>query len=257
MNRGCSSSDVHNKRAAVSALNLFIETYLCDEYPTFHNFINRSIKAPPLSHVNEKQPLTKDELKSLIEELERREDWQKVAYLKFTFDAGCRRAESRQILKDIINSKPTIKTKTITDDDGSTHEETVTLYQTPNIRCKGKGEVGKVRKLVFGQDTMDAFHKWLSVRADDACPYMFVTKYQGKIQQAGETCFNRWASDVFTPIVGRRVYPHIFRSSRATQAVIEDGKDIKSVQKLLGHESSETTEIYVVRDESDDVDDLF
>ena len=257
LNRGASSSDVYNKRAAISSLNNYIEIYYQDEYPLFRNFINKSIKRPPKSFVHAKEPLTKAEFDNLIAVLTEREEWQKIAYLKFTLETGCRRAESRQILKDIVDAKPTIKTKTVVNDDGSTNEVEVILYQTPPIRCKGAGDVGKVRRLTFGEDTMNAFKKWLEVRGEDDCPHMFITNYHNEIRQISESGFNTWSKSTFEPIVGRRFHPHLLRESRATQAVVEDGKDIEVVRALLGHESSETTKIYVVRDDADDVTDLF
>ena len=39
--------------------------------------------------------------------------------------------------------------------------------------------------------------------------------------------------------------------------VVEQGKDISSVQKLLGHQSSATSEIYVIREDKDEADDAF
>ena len=54
-----------------------------------------------------------------------------------------------------------------------------------------------------------------------------------------------------------RRHPHLWRESAATQLVMEDGKNIESVRALLGHESSETTRIYVIRDEDEDLDDIF
>ena len=45
VNRGCSSSDTNNKRAAISSLNGYIEIYYHDDYPTFRNFINKSINS--------------------------------------------------------------------------------------------------------------------------------------------------------------------------------------------------------------------
>ena len=257
VNRGCSSSDVYNKRAAISSLNNYIEIYYQSDYPTFRNFINKSIKRPPKAFVHPKEPLTKAEFEHLISELEKQEEWQKIAYLRFTLESGCRRAESRQILKDIVDSKPISKTKTIQNEDGSEKEVPIIIYHTPPIRCEGKGSVGKVRKLTFGEDAMAAFRKWLEVRGEDDCPYMFITKYGGKVNQISESGFNSWFSHTFSQIVGRSVHPHTLRASRATQAVVEEGKDIESVKTLLGHESSVTTQIYVVKDDSDALDDLF
>mgnify|MGYP002511802635 FL=1 len=257
VNRGCSSADVNNKRAAISSLNGYIEIYYHDEYPTFRNFINKSIKRPPKAFVNPKEPLTKEEFNHLIEVLTEREEWQKVAYLMFTLDTGCRRAESRQLLKSVVDARPIKKMRKVTDEDGNEVEKEVLYYQTHSIRCKGAGSVGKVRKFIFGEDTMKALKKWMEHRGEDECEYMFVTRYGGEVRQVSETLFNTWATSTFSKIIGRRAYPHQLRSSRASQLAVEDGVDIKVVQKLLGHESVTTTEIYVVRDDSDDLDELY
>ncbi len=257
LNRGCSSSDINNKRAAISSLNAYIEIYYRDEYPMFRNFINKSIKRPPKAYVNEKEPLTKEEFNHLIDVLTERGEWQKVAYLVFTLDTGCRRAESRQLLKNVVNAKPIIKTKRVCDSDGCERLEEIVYYQTHPIRCKGAGETGKVRKFKFGQNTMNALKKWLDERGEDGCEYMFVTKYGGSVKQVSETLFNTWAANTFSEIIGRRAYPHQLRSSRATQLAEEDGVDIKVIQKLLGHENSSTTEIYIQHDDTDDVEELY
>ena len=47
------------------------------------------------------------------------------------------------------------------------------------------------------------------------------------------------------------------RSSRATQLAVEDGVAIEVVQKLLGHENASTTSGYIVRDETEDLDELY
>lgn len=261
MNRGCGSADINNKRAAISSLNGYIEIYYHDDYPTFRNFINKSIKRPPKTFVHKKEPLTKAEFEYLIKVLTEQEEWQKIAYLQFTLSTGCRRAESRQLLKEIVNYAPIEKTRQCLDDDGNFYDKKVKYYQTHPIRCKGKSDIGKVRKLAFSEEAMDAIKKWIEYRndkwGDDDCPYVFVTRYNGQVKQIGETTFNSWCSNDFEKIVGRRVHPHIMRESKATQAVVEEGKDIESVKVLLGHESSETTKIYVIRDEDEDLDDLF
>lgn len=260
VNRGCGSADINNKRAAISSLNNYIEIYYRDDYPNFRNFINKSIKRPPKTFVHEKEPLTKNEFNHLIKVLEQKEEWQKIAYLEFAVSTGCRRAESRQLLKSVLDSKPIIKTKQIEDENGNIIEKEIKYYQTHPIRCKGKSESGKVRKLYFSEKAMNAIKKWLEYREEiwkDDCPYVFVTKYGGMVKQIGETTFNNWCSNDFEKIVGRRVHPHLWRETAATQLVVEEGKNIESVKALLGHEQSSTTELYVIRDENEDIEDLF
>ena len=254
VNRGCSSADTNNKRAAISSLNGYIETYYHEDYPTFRNFINKSIKRPPKNVVREKLPLTKEEFHRLIGILRERGEHQMVAYVLFTFDAGCRREESRQLLKNVVTMPPVTKIRVVKNESGEEVAEKIQLHYTNPIRCKG----GKIRKLVFGDEAMEAMNEWLHVRGEDDCPYMFVTKRGGEVRQIGETAFNTWFTNVISPIVGRSVHPHSLRQSRATQAVVEDGKDVESVRQLLGHEDTSTTlNYYVVRDDEDEIDELF
>ena len=133
--------------------------------------------------------------------------------------------------------EPIIKSRTTKDESGNGVTTEIKMYYTKPIRCKG----GKIRRLAFGEEAMEAMKEWLRIRGDDDCPYMFVTKYGGQIRQIGETTFNNWFATTITPIAGRPVHPHTLRASRATQAVVEDGKDVESVRQLLGHEDSSTT----------------
>jgi site-specific recombinase XerC len=86
--RGLSSSAVKLKRAAVSSLNGYILTYYEDEYKFFKNYITKKIAAPTQVFVHEKVPPTLAEYKMLCDELEKRELWQELAYLKFSFSTG-------------------------------------------------------------------------------------------------------------------------------------------------------------------------
>ena len=130
-------------------------------------------------------------------------------------------------------------------------------YHTSEIRCKGRGKVGKPRRLQFDQEAMDALKKWLEVRGEDDNPYVFITKKGLEVKQISGDTFNLWCNTIFESIVGRRVHPHLFRESRCTTLVVEQGKDIKIAQRLLGHNSSETTEIYVIRKDNDASDEAF
>jgi len=106
---------------------------------------------------------------------------------------------------------------------------------------------------------MDAIKKWLEVRGEDDCPYVFVTMNKDGVHQVSESTFNDWCSGLFTKLVGRRVHPHLFRESIATNLVVYDHKSSKVAQKLLGHESVETTDKHyvILNNESDESDEAF
>lgn len=255
--QGISSSGIRFKRSCVSALNDWFITYYGDEHITFRNFISKAIKLPPKSFVNKKEPLTEEELNKLIEYLEDKKAWQKLAYLVFSYSTGCRRTEASLLLKEVSEYKPIIKEKEVINDNGEKEKKQVEYYITHEIRCKGRSKIGKVRKLKFSSQAMHYIKKWLEVRGEDDCPYLFVTKRKGQVKQISRNTFNQWCTNDFEKCIGRRVHPHLLRESRATNLVVSEGKDIRTAQSLLGHESSETTQIYVIRDASEDADDAF
>ncbi len=234
------------KRSAVSSFCGYIEVYYSDEYPNFRNIYTKAIPNVPKTNKKSKEPLTKNEIEKLVKYLEERKDFQKLAYLLYTYATGCRREESRQLLKEVASYEK------FTNKQGEQKD----YYITHEIRAKGKGKQGKVRKFKFDERAMKAIQDWLEYRGDDNCPYVFATRKKDGYKQISPNTFNLWC-DKFSEILGKKVHPHLIRATRATISVVEEGKDIKSVQKLLGHESSETTEIYVVRDDEDDDDDLF
>ena len=250
LSKDLSSSAVKLKRSAVSSLCGFIELYYSDDYPLFRNIYSKQIPNPPKTNKNEKKPLTKEELDHLINTLIEKEEYQMVAYINFSYWSGCRRSEAAQLKKEIVNYQKVIDKKTGNNKD---------YYQTHTIRCKGKGKEGLPRKLVFNDIVKESVQKWLDYRGEDDCEFVFVKKNKktGETSPLAPSAFNYWCSEIFTDIVGRRVHPHQLRSTRATHLVIYDNKDIKTAQAVLGHKSSETTEIYVVREDDEDVDAAF
>ena len=260
--RGCSTSDIKTKRSTISSLNNYIMVYYEDEYPTFRNFINASIKVPENSFVNEKNPPTREELEMMIKQLEEsdiNDKYQKIAYLKFTFATGCRRAETRQLLKsDVLDVQPIVKTVIVTDEDGNREERETKYYVTHEIRCKGRGKTGKVRRLKYDEEAHEALVKWLEDRGEDDCPYVFVSREHGDVRQVSLSTFNQWGSGIFTRLLGRRFHPHCLREARATDIVVAQGKRIELAQSLLGHNSSDTTKLYVIDDNAgEESDELF
>ena len=256
--RDMSSAAIKFKKSSVSAFNKFIESYYEDEFPLFRNYVTSDMQIPQTGKVHEKKPLTPEQIDFLCDELRKREEWQKLAYVLFSYSTGCRREEARQLLKEVVSYEPIVKMVTLTNEDGKEYEAESKSYKTHDIRCKGRSKAGKTRAFLFGQDAMDAIKQWLEVRGDDDCPYVFVTKQKnGECHQVGEDTFNGWCQGLFTKIMGQRIHPHLFRSSRATNLVLYDHRDLETAQKLLGHESSETTKIYVVREDESDAFEAF
>ena len=241
-----SDSAIKFKRSVVSSMFTFIEAFWDDEYPNCRNIFTKAVPTVGNQKKKEKNPLTKKELEKLIKELVKLQEWQKLAYLMFSYSTGCRREEARQLRKEVISYEKFKNAK----------GEEKNYYVSHEIRCKGAGRTGKIRKLTFGDDTMEALKRWVKERGEDDCEHMFVTKRDGKYKQVSAETFNDWCK-LFGDIVGKPVHPHLLRSSRATILAVEDGKDIKGIQKLLGHSSSSTTEIYIVNDSEESFDDLF
>lgn len=259
-NRGLSDSAIKIKKSAVSSLCNYIMEYYEEEYPTFRPFVTSSMKVVKTGYVHEKQPLTPDELEDLYKKLEELGKWQILAYVKFSYSSAARRGETRQILKEVAEYEPIEREITYIDEDGTEQKGVSRSYLTHIVRAKGRSVEGKRRKLKFDQDAMDAIKKWLEVRGEDDCPYLFVTKGKdGKYHQIGVATFNEWCSGLITQLVGRRCFSHIWRESRATNLVVYEHKSPKVAQKLLGHESVETTETsYIIRDDScDESDEAF
>lgn len=152
-NRGMSDSAIKFKKSCVSAFCNYVMMMYEDELPTFRNF-TVGLKVVQTGYVHEKVPLTPDEYISLCQELEKREEWQKLAYLVFSYSTGCRRAEARQLLKEVVDYPAKEKKIKIIDENGKEVEAISKQYQTHVIRCKGKSIQGKPRRLKFGDDAM-------------------------------------------------------------------------------------------------------
>lgn len=250
ISKGLSPNAIKFKRSAVSSLCGYIEVFYGDEFPNFRNIFTKAIPNVTKSNVKEKDPLTIEEIDQLVEVLTEREEWQKIAYVLFTFITGCRREESRQLRTEVVTYSKYV--------DKQGNEKN--YYFTHPIRCKGRGREGKIRRFKFDERAMEAIKKWIDYRKtlvdNDDCPYVFVRKTKDGFHQISPNTFNLWCKE-FSEIVGKHVHPHLLRSSRATSAVVEEGKSIEAVQHLLGHNSPDTTRIYIVKDDEDLDDELF
>lgn len=106
----------------------------------------------------------------------------------------------------------------------------------------GKGS--KERILQFGNcEVISALATYQSTfKADiSACGYFFVNKRKQKLSdQSVRFMINRYAA---LAGIEQHITPHMFRHSLAT-LLLEQDVDIRYIQKMLGHSSISTTEIY-------------
>jgi site-specific recombinase XerD len=246
--RGMSSNAIKLKRSCVSSLNKYLINFYEDEeeFATFRNFVE-GVPNPTPNKVYKKIPLTHEEFELILKTLEEDGQWQIIAALHLMYASACRRSELIQLKKEIV-TYPYAKDK-----DGND----TNYYMTHEVRAKGRGEDGKPRRLLFDDKARNAVLKWLEVRGEDDCPFIFVSKYKNEVRQINVTTINYWCKEIISDIIGRRVNPHLIRGTRSTHLLLE-GKDIKKAQALLGHEDSSTTDkFYDLRDNKDDLSDIF
>ena len=114
--------------------------------------------------------------------------------------------------------------------------------KSSNILIYGKG--AKERMIQLGNpEVINALSLYQEVfREDiDACGYFFVNRLQRRLSdQSVRFMINRYAE---LAGIRQHITPHMFRHSFAT-LLLEQDVDIRYIQRMLGHSSISTTEIY-------------
>jgi len=112
------------------------------------------------------------------------------------------------------------------------------LEQKYGLVRKGKGS--KDRYFILAEIVIDDIKKFISLRKDKN-PYLFID-HQGHLSV-------RTAQEVVKQAarkakIKQRVFCHALRSSFATH-LLENGASIDKIQRLLGHQSMDTTMMYI------------
>lgn len=118
----------------------------------------------------------------------------------------------------------------------------------PHCLVHGKGDKERIvglSSLAVGhiRNQLDLYHK------DNACEYLFYTNIKGKSDRLSastiETFLQKYADQAREtyPSIPKRVYPHMFRRSRATH-LYQDGIPLELISRMLGHSQIDTTKIY-------------
>lgn len=118
-----------------------------------------------------------------------------------------------------------------------------------HVRCEGKGR--KQRSTPLRQDTLKVLDAWLSERMGGADDPLFPTVRGTKLSRdALERLVQKHtlaASKSCPSLIGKRVSPHVLRHSTAME-LLHHGVDQSVIALWLGHESVETTQVYIHAD---------
>ena len=117
-------------------------------------------------------------------------------------------------------------------------------FSARQVRVTGKGD--KQRVVPFGDELEAALHRYMQLRDSTvgdpgAEGPLFLAMRGGRISRQDVQRTVRGKLALVTSM--KKKSPHVLRHSFAT-AMLNNGADIESVQKLLGHVSLSTTEIY-------------
>jgi len=112
------------------------------------------------------------------------------------------------------------------------------------LRFIGKGD--KERIVPLGDTALLFLNKYINsargkIENEKKTDFLFLNMRGGKLSRQGFWKILKKYAD--RAGIEKNIYPHIFRHSFATH-LLQRGADLRTVQKLLGHSSISTTEIY-------------
>ena len=125
----------------------------------------------------------------------------------------------------------------------------VVLGTGAHVRCRGKGR--KDRSTPLRADTVAVLGAWLDERADAADRPLFVSNRNGRLSRdAVERIVQKYvalASERCPTLKSKHVSPHCLRHTAAME-LLHKGVGCTVIALWLGHESVETTQIYLHAD---------
>lgn len=125
----------------------------------------------------------------------------------------------------------------------------IVLGTGAHVRCMGKGR--KERATPLRKDSVDALRSWLTERPGNDGDPLFTSIRGGRLSRdAVERIVQKYttlATEVCPSLKDKRVTPHVLRHA-AAMTLLQSGVDCAVIALWLGHESLETTQIYLHAD---------
>jgi site-specific recombinase XerD len=127
--------------------------------------------------------------------------------------------------------------------------EQLTLSDQACLRCRGKGR--KERPIPLTRQTVTTLRLWLKERGGGPQDLVFLSRRGGPLSRdAVEKLvakYARKASEKCPSLAEKNVTPHVLRHTNAVE-LLQAGVDRAVIALWLGHESIETTQIYLDAD---------
>jgi site-specific recombinase XerD len=128
----------------------------------------------------------------------------------------------------------------------SVRQRDVNLGPGPHIRCEGKGR--KERCTPLTKSMVTVLKSWILEQGEDGARLLFTTGRGGRLSaDAVQHLVNKYAAAAqqnCPTLVNKRVSPHVLRHTTAME-LMQAGVDRTLIALWLGHESVETTQIYL------------
>jgi site-specific recombinase XerD len=125
-------------------------------------------------------------------------------------------------------------------------QDNLTLKPSAYIRCHGKGRKERCTPLL--RQTARALKAWITEQRSSACKILFPNIYGGSMSpdavQLLLTKHIKTAQKLCPSLMHKHVTPHVLRHTAAME-LFQSGVDRAVIALWLGHESVETTQIYL------------
>lgn len=221
-------------KACLSSLSNYIED-MSDEDDEFEDFksVVKKIENPQNIAIRKKTVMLENQIEKLLNTLVENKEYEKACSIAIGAYSGMRKSEIIQMKESFFSDENIIF-------DGA-------MWETPEIRTKGKGKYGKPLKKYVLIKAKPYVELWinrrheLGVDIDD----LFVTKF---IDENKNVCWRRrrsfddWTNQ-FSEIVGESFYYHAMRHFTCTE-LFRNNIPSSVIQEFFGWSSSEMLNIY-------------